>query len=492
MAAAKCPGRCSRTVWAHAGARFGAIADPGPSVQGAPVGFAAASSPPPPMPTSDDDRGRRAIAADAAQGVTMAKRFTVLIVGGMILGILVGYALFSLSPDPKSAAAVAGYFSIVADLFLRMIKMIIAPLVLSMLIVGIAHMGDTAAIGRIGAKAMAWFVGASLISLALGLVMVNLFRPGDHIGLPLPDAETSTNLKVSALSLKDFTNHLVPSSIVEAMATNEILQIVVFSMFAGIAVAALGERGKIIVEFADAVSQMMLKITGYVMLFAPIAVLCAVAAIVATEGLGILLAYGKFIGEFYLSLLILWAILIGIGFLFLGPSTLTMVRLIREPFLIAFSTSSSEAAYPKTVEQLERFGVSSRIVSFVLPLGYSFNLVGTMMYATFGSIFIAQAYGIELPLGTQIAMLLMLMLTSKGMAGVPRASLVVIAATLPSFNIPEAGLLLIMGIDQFLDMGRSATNVIGNSVATCVVAKWEGEIRPYVANGPANAEAPAA
>jgi Na+/H+-dicarboxylate symporter len=410
----------------------------------------------------------------------MPKRFTYWILGGMILGAVVGYILYTTLPDPKSAAIVAGYFSIITDLFLRLIKMIIAPLVFSMLVVGIAHMGDTESIGRIGLKAMAWFIVASIFSLTLGLIMVNLLRPGDNLGLPLPEAGASTNLKVSALTLKEFITHVVPRSIIEAMASNEILQIVVFSIFAGIAVTAIGERGRQLIAIADDIAHMMLKITNYVMLVAPLAVFAAVAATVTTQGLGILVSYGKFMGEFYFCLAILWGILILGGFIFLGPRVITLMQFIREPFLLAFSTASSEAAYPKTVEQLERFGASNRIVSFVLPLGYSFNLDGTMMYTTFATIFIAQAYGIELSIGTQITMLLLLMLTSKGMAGVPRASLVVIAATLSTFNIPEAGLLLIMGIDQFLDMGRSATNVIGNSIATCVVAKWEGEYSPGV------------
>jgi Na+/H+-dicarboxylate symporter len=408
----------------------------------------------------------------------MGKRFTYWILGGMVLGAVVGYILYVTIPDPKAAAQVAGYFSILTDLFLRLIKMIIAPLVFSMLVVGISHMGDTESIGRIGLKAMGWFVSASLVSLTLGLVMVNLLRPGDNLNLPLPDASVATNLKVSGLTLKEFVTHMVPRSIIEAMANNEILQIVVFSIFTGVAVTALGEKGKQLVAVADEVAHVMLKITNYVMLMAPLAVFAAVAATVTTQGLGILITYGKFMGEFYVCLLILWALLIAAGYVFFSPRILTLMRYIREPFLLAFSTASSEAAYPKTVEQLERFGVSNRIVSFVLPLGYSFNLDGTMMYTTFATIFIAQAYGIEMPLGTQIAMLFLLMVTSKGMAGIPRASLVVIAATLSTFNIPEAGVLLIMAIDQFLDMGRSATNVIGNSIATCVVAKWEGEWDP--------------
>jgi Na+/H+-dicarboxylate symporter len=407
-------------------------------------------------------------------GDLMPKRFTYWILGGMILGIVLGYILHATITDPKEAAIVAGYFTIITDLFLRLIKMIIAPLVFSMLVVGIAHMGDTESIGRIGLKAMGWFIVASLVSLTLGMVMVNILRPGDNLGLPLPEASASTNLKVSALSLKEFVTHLVPRSIVEAMANNEILQIVVFAIFMGVAATSLGERGRQLVAVADEVAHVMLKITNYVMLVAPLAVFAAVAATITTQGLGILLTYGKFIAEFYFCLVLLWLLLILAGSLFMGSRVITLMRYIREPFLLAFSTASSESAYPRTVEQLERFGVSNRIVSFVLPLGYSFNLDGTMMYCTFATIFIAQAYGIELSFGTQVAMLLLLMLTSKGMAGVPRASLVVIAATLSTFGIPEAGILLIMGIDQ----GRSATNVVGNSIATVVVGKWEGEYDP--------------
>jgi Na+/H+-dicarboxylate symporter len=275
--------------------------------------------------------------------------------------------------------------------------------------------------------------------------------------------------------MKEFVAHLVPRSIVEAMATNEILQIVVFSLFFGVACAALGERTRKLVEGIEQLSQVILSITGYVMALAPIAVFASMAAIVTTQGLGILVTYGKFVIEFYFGLAVLWCLLIGVGFVIFGHHSFRLVNLIREPFLLAFSTASSEAAYPKTMEQLEKFPISKKIISFVLPMGYSFNLDGSMMYCTFATLFIAQAYNIELPLGQQITMLLLLMLTSKGMAGVPRASLVVIAATLASFNIPESGLLLIIGIDQFLDMGRSATNVIGNTLATAVVAKWEGE-----------------
>jgi Na+/H+-dicarboxylate symporter len=411
-------------------------------------------------------------------GVPMSKRFTVLILVAMALGIVVGYACHVAFPDPKTAAAVSGYISLITTVFLRLIKMIIAPLVFSTLVVGIAHMGDTASVGRIGLKTMGWFVSASVISLLLGLVMVNLFQPGANLNLPLPDAGTATNLKVSSLTLKEFIPHLVPASVIEAMAQNEILQIVVFSIFAGIALAGLGEKGALLAKMADQLANMMLVITGYVMKMAPLAVFAAIAATVTTQGLSVILAYGTFMVEFYLTLAILWALLILVGFAVLGPSTADLIARVREPFLLAFSTASSEAAYPKILDQLTRFGVSKRIASFVLPLGYSFNLDGTMAYCTFATMFIAQAYGIRLPLGTQLTMLLLLMVTSKGMAGVPRASLVVIAATLGTFGIPEAGLLLIMGIDQFLDMGRSATNVIGNSLAAAVVARWEGDLRP--------------
>jgi Na+/H+-dicarboxylate symporter len=408
----------------------------------------------------------------------MPKRFTTLILIAMVLGIVVGYACHTAFPDPQTSATIAGYISLITDLFLRLIKMIIAPLVISTLIVGITHMGESSSLGRVGAKTMAWFVSASLVSLFLGMIMVNIMQPGANLGLPIPDAGVATNLKTSGLTLKEFVTHLVPRSVVEAMATNEILQIVVFAIFAGVAISSLGERAKLLTQVIEQVAHMMLEITGYVMKAAPFAVFAAIAATVTTSGLGILVTYGKFMGGFYVSLLVLWAVIFAAGFLVIGPRAFRLAELVREPILLAFSTASSEAAYPKTLERLEEFGVPNRIASFVLPLGYSFNLDGSMMYCTFATLFIAQAYGISLGWGEQITMLLLLMLTSKGMAGVPRASLVVIAATLSTFNIPEAGLLLIMGVDQFLDMGRSATNVVGNSVAAAVIAKWEGNLRP--------------
>jgi Na+/H+-dicarboxylate symporter len=400
------------------------------------------------------------------------------ILAALVLGIIVGYMIFISYPDKKSAAQIAGYVSILADVFLRLIKMLIGPLVFSTLVVGIAHMGDAASVGRVFAKALGWFITASLISLLLGMVLANLLQPGHNLGLPLPDIGASANLATAKFTLKDFVNHLVPKSFAEAMAQNEILQIVVFSMFFGVALAAIGEKGKTLVAAIDELAHVMLTITGYVMKLAPVAVFAAMAATVAVNGLEILLRFAVFMADFYFGLILLWSLLIFAGFVVLGPRVLKLMKLIKEAFMLSFATASSEAAYPKILDALDRFGVKRKISSFVMPLGYSFNLDGSMMYCTFATLFIAQAYGIELSLGTQITMLLILMLTSKGMAGVPRASLVVIAATLNQFNIPEAGLLLILGVDVFLDMGRSATNAVGNSIAAAAVAKWEGELLP--------------
>lgn len=369
-------------------------------------------------------------------------------------------------------------FAILADIFLRLIKMIVAPLVFTTLVVGVAKLGDIQAVGRIGGKTLLWFVGASLTSLLLGMLLVNIFQPGVAMNLPLPDAGEDLGLSHTGLSLKVFLYHVFPSSVIESMAKNEILQIVVFSLFFGVATAAIGEQGKIVINFLDAVAHVILKVTGYVMNLAPVAVFGAMAAIIAKQGLGILKTYSIFITEFYFSLFLLWCILAGAGFAVVRKRIFSLIRHIKEPILLAFSTSSSEAAFPKTMEELQKFGCKDKIVSFVLPLGYSFNLDGSMMYMTFASLFIAQSYGMHLPFATQISMLLVLMLTSKGIAGVPRASLVVIAGTLSTFQIPEAGLALLLGIDPLLDMGRSATNVVGNSVATAVVSKWENSLDP--------------
>ena len=412
----------------------------------------------------------------------MSNRFTQYILIAMVLGVVVGALIFNFAPD--SRAELASSINLLAVLFLRLIKMIIAPLVFATLVGGIAHMGSGSKLGRIFAKTMGWFVSASFVSLLLGLLMVNLLQPGANFPGTLPDKTQSTGLPVSAFSVEKFLTHLVPTSIADAMAQNEILQIVVFAVFFSVALGSMPERAKPILSMIDDLAHVMLKVTAYVMMFAPLAVWAAITATVAKNGLLVLWKLVVFMGGFYLSLMILWAILIAVGFVVIGPRYSHLLRLIREPLMIAFSTASSEAAYPKTLEGLNRFGASARISSFVLPLGYSFNLDGTMMYCTFASIFIAQTYHIDMSLATQLAMLATLMVTSKGVAGVPRASLVVIASTLAQFGIPEAGLLMIMGIDTFLDMGRSATNVIGNSLATAVVAKWEGELKAEHELGP--------
>jgi Na+/H+-dicarboxylate symporter len=416
-------------------------------------------------------------------------RLTSWILAGLVLGIAVGYGINASVAD---ATGFADTMALVTTLFLRLIKMIIAPLVFSTLVVGIAKMGDAKEVGRIGVKALGWFIIASIMSLSLGLLLVNLFRPGDALALSgsIPAATASSGISASGLTLKEFVTHLVPTSIADGMAKNEILQIVVFSIFFGTGAAAVGARANPLIEAVDGIAHVMLKVTSYVMNFAPVAVFAAVAGIIAKSGLGVLSTYGVFMGEFYLGIALLWVLLTLAGIVFVGPRILRLLAELREPTLIAFSCASSEAAFPKTLEGLERFGVRNRLAAFVLPIGYSFNLDGSMMYCTFATVFIAQAYGIDIPIATQLMMMLVLMLTSKGMAGVPRASLVVIAATLGQFHIPEAGLLLLIGIDHFLDMARSATNVIGNGIATAVVAKWEGELTDGVAPSKDIATAP--
>ncbi len=399
---------------------------------------------------------------------------TLVILICMVVGIATGAIINNTVTDPDQIKEISSYFSMLSDIFLTLIKMIIAPLVFSTLVVGIAHMGDASSVGRIFFKSLAWFLSASLISLLLGLIFANIMQPGASLNLILPDAHLSANLATSEFTLQDFIKHLIPKSFADAMAKNEILQIVVFSMFFGIAMASIGEKAKYLLHSIDELSHVMLKITGYVMKFAPVAVFAAMASTVAINGLAILAKFAVFMIDFYIALITLWCLLVLAGFIFLGPRIKNLLLNIKEAFLISFATASSEAAYPKILEGLDRFGVKRKISSFVMPLGYSFNLDGSMMYCTFATLFIAQAYDIHLSIGTQITMLLILMMTSKGMAGVPRASLVVIAATLNQFNIPEAGLLMILGVDTFLDMGRSATNAVGNSIASAVVAKWEG------------------
>jgi len=405
----------------------------------------------------------------------LSEHLTKAIMGGMILGILVGYLV--------NQGVLAGVmttenwtrsFQMLSTIFLNLIKMLVAPLVLATIISGLSHMGDSAAVGRIGLRAITWFILASFMSIGLGLVMVNFFQPGIGVDLTAP---TKAMGEVKKLDMFEFIEHVFPKNIITAMGENNVLQVLVFSLFAGIGLTAIGKKGEPLVRAAEALGDLMLQVTGYVMRFAPFAVFGALAKVVAENGLGILATYAQLLGEFYLSLGLLWAVLLGIGLAFLGSRALLLVRYVREPVMIAFSTASSEAAMPKLFEQLDRFGVPRRISGLMIPLGYSFNLDGSMMYASFATIFIAQAYGIHLEWSAQIMILLTLMISSKGIAAVPRASLVVIAATLAMFDLPVEGIALVLAIDQFLDMGRTATNVLGNAVATSVITKWEGMLQ---------------
>lgn len=419
----------------------------------------------------------------------MNRAFAFILIFAMVAGISAGWFVNSHFP-PAKAAEIADNLSILTDLFLRLIKMIIAPLVFATLVAGIAHMEDAAAIGRVGAKTMGWFIGASIVSLSIGLVMVHLLQPGASLALDLPTTGAEGVVATSDFSLKQFVTHLIPQSIVQAMAENEILQIVVFSVLVGSAVAAIDDKAPAVLALVEQVAAIMLKVTGFVMKTAPVAIFAALASTVATQGPGVLVTYAGFVSGFYLSLGVLWLVLFLAALAIIGARAFGLFRGIRTPVLLAFSTASSEAAYPRTMEELEKQGVNRRIVSFVLPLGYSFNLDGSMMYCTFAVLFIAQAYGIDMTIGQQVTMLLLLMVTSKGMAGVPRASLVVISATLAYFKLPEAGLLLVLAVDHLLDMGRSATNVVGNSVAAAVIDRWEGRrmAREAAAGEPAPAE----
>ena len=390
---------------------------------------------------------------------------------GTVTGLLVHYFA-----GQAGQTNFASNVSIVTDVFLRLIKMIIAPLVFSTLVVGIAKLGDIKAVGRIGGKTLLWFIFASLLSLLLGLIVMNVTGLGRQLHLPMPEGSFPSTLEQSSLSFKSFITHVFPRSVIESMANNEILQIVVFSIFFGVATAAIGEKGKIIIKGLDAVADVILKVTGYVMNVAPLAAFSAIASIISLKGPEVLTTYGKFIFAFYLSILFLWLIQIAMAYLFVGQKAITLTSRIKDTILLAFSTASSEAAFPRLIDELEKFGCQDKIVSFVLPLGYSFNLVGSMLYMTFASLFVAQAYGIPMSLQQQVTMLLVLMLTSKGIAGVPRAALVVVAGTLSMFNIPQQGLLLLLGIDQIMDMARSATNVLGNGLATVVISKLENAL----------------
>lgn len=407
-------------------------------------------------------------------------RLTLYIVIAMILGIGTGY-LINANASPEFIKDFAPKIKLLATIFLRMVQMIIAPLVFATLVVGIAKLGDLKTVGRVGGKAMLWFISASLLSLTLGLILVTITKPGVGVDLANADLEGAKDLmgKTKEFSIDKFVEHVFPRSVIEAMATNEILQLVVFSIFFGVAITAIGKKGEPIINALDSLTHVVLKMVGYVMNLAPVGVFGAMTGVIAIKGLGILSTYAYYIGSFYLGLAVLWIILLFVGYLILGKRLKELMRRISSPMTIAFNTASSEAVFPKLVEEMERFGCNNKIVSFTLPLGYSFNLDGSMMYMTFASMFIAQAYNITSVtdhLGTQIAMLLVFMLTSKGIAGVPRASLVVVLATGGMFNIPPEGIGLVLAIDTFCDMGRSMTNVLGNALATAAVSKWEGAL----------------
>ncbi len=403
-------------------------------------------------------------------------KLTYWILGGLILGIAFGTWLNIIYRDDReSIDFFVKYNALGSIIFLKLIKLIIGPLVLSTLIVGVANIGDAKTIGRMGAKTIGWFIFASLMSLTLGLVLVNIMQPGLAFATKLPEVGADIG-KIAPFTLYHFIDQLVPENIFVALSSHKmVLQIVVFSIFFGLALAAIGEKGEPIVKLMDSLAHAMLKLTNMIMWIAPLAVFSSISNVIAEKGIGILADYSKLILMFYGGLLLLWIVLIGFGYAFIRKKVWSLLSHIKEPLMLAFATASSESAYPKLLNQLDRFGIKEKITSFVLPLGYSFNLDGSMMYMTFGSMLIAQAYGIDLSLGQQITMLLVLMVTSKGIAGVPRASLVVIAATVAGFGIPEAGLALLLPIDQFLDMGRTATNVVGNAIATVAVSKMEGE-----------------
>jgi Na+/H+-dicarboxylate symporter len=393
---------------------------------------------------------------------------------GLVSGVVVGYLIHTFTGSPDTNKQIAGYFGMLTDIFLRLIKMVIAPLVFTGVVAGMGHTEGPAEVGRIGARAILWFVAASVLSLVLGLVLSNILRLG--IGVEVPSGNSAADLSTAAFSLKNFVSHIVPQSIFLAMAQNDIIAILLFAIFFGFALSSLREKEPILAGLSAVIEgafKVMLKVTDYVMLFAPVGVFAAVASVITVQGIGVLAVYGKFIAGVYSGMALLCFVLVGIGFLMLGKAVFRLLGLVKEPMLIAFSTSSSEATFPKMIEQLGKFGIQNKITTFVLPLAYSFNADGSMMYQAFASVFLLQAYGIHMSFMQQLGMLLVMLVSSKGIAGVPRASMVVVAATLPLFGIPVEGIALLLAADTFIDMGRTVTNVVGNSIATAVIAKWE-------------------
>ncbi|QTD93318.1 dicarboxylate/amino acid:cation symporter [Burkholderia anthina] len=403
-------------------------------------------------------------------------RLSTWILLGLFAGLVVGFVIHSSTGSPAVNKQIAGYLSMLTDIFLRLIKMVIAPLVFTGVVAGMGHTESPGEVGRIGVRAILWFVAASILSLVLGLILSNALGLG--FGVEVPHGGAASDVSTAAFSLRNFVSHIVPQSIFLAMSQNDIIAILLFAIFFGFALSALRDREPMMQTVASAIEgafKIMLKVTDYVMWFAPVGVFAAVASVVAVQGLGVIGVYGKFIGGVYSGMVLLCALLVGIGFLFIGKEVFRLLGIVKEPMLIAFSTSSSEATFPKMLEQLEKFGISNKIAAFVLPLAYSFNADGSMMYQAFASVFLLQAYGIHMSFIQQVGMLLVMLVSSKGIAGVPRASIVVVAATLPLFGIPAEGIALLLAADTFIDMGRTVTNVVGNSIAAAVIAKFEAK-----------------
>ena len=396
------------------------------------------------------------------KGLTLTQQIFI----GLALGIVAGALVQHFNP------AWSAYFRPFSQLFLRLIKMVIAPLIFATLVAGIAGAGHFKVVGRMGLRAIIYFEVVTTLALVIGLVAVNLTRPGVGVNLPMGQ---DSGITAKPQTWDQILLHVVPESVIDAMAKGDVLQIVVFSIFFGIALGMLGDKGKPVLAGCEAVAETMFKFTNMVMHYAPIGVGAAIAYTVGHGGLGILINLAKLVLTLYAALAVLiLAVFLPIAIIFKIPIR-KFVRAVKEPAIIAFSTTSSEAALPRAMEVLERLGVPRRIVSFVLPLGYSFNLDGTTLYLSLAAVFVAQAAGVELTIGQQITMLLTLMLTSKGVAGVPRASLVILAGTLAMYKLPLEGITIILGVDELMDMARTMTNVIGNCLATVVIAKWEGE-----------------
>jgi proton glutamate symport protein len=396
------------------------------------------------------------------RGLTLTQQIFI----GLALGIVAGWVVSNQNP------AAAAYFRPFSQLFLRLIKMIIAPLIFATLVAGIAGAGHVKVVGRMGLRAIIYFEVVTTLALIIGLVAVNLMKPGVGVNLP---TTTTSEISAAAQTWDQVLLHVVPESVIRAMAEGDVLQIVVFSIFFAVALGTIGEKGRPVVAWCEAVAETMFKFTNIVMHYAPIGVGAAIAYTVGHGGLKVLWNLAWLVATLYLALAVfILGVLLPVAIMFRVPLR-KFVKAVKEPAVIAFSTTSSEAALPRAMEVIERLGVPRRIVAFVLPLGYSFNLDGTTLYLSLASVFVAQAAGIQLSTGQQVTMLLTLMLTSKGVAGVPRASLVILAGTLATYGLPLEGVTLILGVDELMDMARTMVNVIGNCLATVVVAKWEGE-----------------